>query len=355
MNTYQATRLIAARELRVKLRDRTFIFSTLFFLVIIAASAVVPAMISHGPTTVAVADATTAQLLTASTELEVVTVGDDAEAEQRVRAGEVDAAVINGPVVVAMDEAPQSVVTALSSSPPVQLLNPDAVHPVALVLVPLVFALVFFFISTMFGTQIAQSVTEEKQTRIAEILVAAVPVRALMLGKVLAGGALALGQIGLIAVVALIGLRMSDSGPLLTLIAPALGWFVPFFVIGFVMLAALWAVAGALVSRQEDIASVALPLQVVIMIPFFAVAMFSSNDTLMRVLSYLPFSAPTAMPIRLFTGDAAGWEPVVALVVLLLTTAVSLLVGARLYEGSLLRTNSRTSVATAWREREQIG
>ena len=41
-----------------------------------------------------------------------------------------------------------------------------------------------------------------------------------------------------------------------------------------------------------------------------------------------------------------------SLVVLLLTTAVSLLVGARLYEGSLLRTNGRTSVATAWRERE---
>ena len=56
------------------------------------------------------------------------------------------------------------------------LLDPDAVDPVVAFLVPFVFAFVFFITSQTFGVQIAQSVVEEKQTRIVEILVAAVPV-----------------------------------------------------------------------------------------------------------------------------------------------------------------------------------
>ena len=124
---------------------------------------------------------------------------------------------------------------------------------------------------------------------------------------------------------------------------------------GFVLLASLWAVAGALVNRQEDIGATSMPVQLVVMVPFFAVVFLNDNDTAMRILSYVPFSAPTAMPLRLFTGDAAGWEPALSLLVLLASAAAFLVLGARLYEGSLLRTNGRTSLATAWREREPIG
>jgi ABC-2 type transport system permease protein len=88
------------------------------------------------------------------------------------------------------------------------------------------------------------------------------------------------------------------------------------------------------------------------MAPFFAVAFLSDNATAMKVLSYVPFSAPTAMPVRLFQGEAAGWEPMVSLAILAVSALLLLGVGARLYEGSLLRTNGRTSMAAAWRDRE---
>ena len=183
----------------------------------------------------------------------------------------------------------------------------------------------------------------------------AVTERKQLAGKILAAGALALGQITLIAAVALIGMRLTDGGDLLGLIAPAIGWFVPFFLCGFLLLAAMWAAAGALVNRQEDIAGASTPVQLAVMTPFFAVVFLNDNATAMRVLSYLPISAPTAMPVRLFTGDAATWEPFVSLALLLLAAAGFLLAGARVYEGSLLRTNGRTSVRAAWRQREPIG
>lgn len=352
MTTSDAVRLIAAREIRVKLRDKTFLFSTLFFLIFAVGGTVLPAMLGDDPPSVAVADRAVAARLAAA-DLEVRQVADDRAAEQLVRDGDVEAAVVAGPTVLANQEAPGEVVRALSTEPTVRLLDPDAFDPVLRYLVPLFFAMIFFFTTLTFGLQIAQSVTEEKQTRIVEILVAAVPVRALLAGKVVAGGLLAFGQILLIAVVAVIGSQFSDTGKdLLPLLAPAIGWFVPYFVVGFVMLAALWAAVGALVNRQEDINGASTPVTMLTMLPFFAVVVLNQNAVAMQVMSYVPFSAPIAMPLRLFAGDVALWEPVLALVLLVLTAGALIVAGARIYEGSLLRTNGRTSITAAWRDRE---
>ena len=209
MTTFSATKLIAARELKVKLRDKTFLFSTAFFLFIAVASTVLPALLDGGPTSVAVADRAAATAL-ADAGLEVHAVSNDAEAERLVRDGDVEAAVVSGPRVLALEESPTDVVRALSTAPPVQLLDPDAIDEFLKFVVPFGLAFIFFITSFTFGLQIAQSVTEEKQTRIVEILVSSVPVRALLAGKVAAMTLLAFAQIALIALVTLVGLRIAD-------------------------------------------------------------------------------------------------------------------------------------------------
>jgi ABC-2 type transport system permease protein len=355
VTTLAAARLVAAREIRVKLRDKTFLISTAFFLLIAVASTVLPGLLDGGPAKVATADRTVATALQRAG-LEVRTVTTDAEAERLVRDGDVEAAVVAGPAVLALEEAPAEVVEALSTAPPVRLLDPDATDPFLAFAVPFALAFLFFMTSFTFGLQIAMSVTEEKQTRIVEILVASVPVRALLAGKVAAMTLLAFGQIALIAVVALVGMRIAGvDADVTALVGPTIAWFLPFFLIGFVMLATLWAGVGALAARQEDINGASAPLQLAVMGPFFAVLFLRENAAAMTALSYIPFSAPIAMPVRLFTGDAAGWEPVVSLLVLAVATVVFLAVGARVYEGSLLRTNGRTSFATAWRSRSTVG
>ncbi|XVV11506.1 ABC transporter permease [Actinoplanes sp. CA-131856] len=351
MTTLQAARVVAAREIRVKLRDRTFLFSTVFFLLIAVASTVLPAVLNSGPSSVAVADQATAAVLRQAG-LDVRQVADDAAAEQLVRSGDVDAAVVAGPTVLAMDDSPGEVVRALSTEPPVQLLDPSDVDPFLQFAVPFAIAFVFFFTSFLFGVQIAQSVTEEKQTRIVEILVASVPTRALLAGKVAALTLLAFGQVALIAIVAVVGARFADlDATALSLLEPTVGWFLVFFVFGFVMLATLWAGVGALSARQEDISGASAPVQMLVMIPFLATIILIDNDAAMRVLSYIPFSAPVAMPVRLFISDVAAWEPVVSILILAATAVALLAVGARIYEGSLLRTNGRTSLATAWKSK----
>ena len=355
MTTVAAARLVAAREIKVKLRDKTFLFSTAFFLLIAVASTVLPALLGGGPSSVAVTGGSASTTALQQAGLEVRTVASDADAERLVRDGDVDAAVVAGPRVLALDETPSEVVDALSTAPPVQLLDPAPGNPFVQFIVPFALAFIFFITSFTFGLLIAQSVTEEKQTRIVEILVASVPVRALLAGKVAAMTLLAFGQIALITLVAFVGMRLADvETGVVNLIGPAIGWFLPFFVLGFIMLAALWAGVGALAARQEDLAGTSSPLQMAVMLPFFATIFLSDNAAAMKVLSYIPLSAPVAMPIRLFNDEAAAWEPVVSLVLLALTAVALLAVGARLYEGSLLRTNGRTSFGTAWRSRTLV-
>jgi ABC-2 type transport system permease protein len=91
------------------------------------------------------------------------------------------------------------------------------------------------------------------------------------------------------------------------------------------MLAALWAGVGALAARQEDLAGVSAPLQMALMIPFFLTIFLADNEAMVAVMSYFPLTAPAAMPVRWFNGDAALWEPFVALLILA-GTAVARLV-----------------------------
>jgi ABC-2 type transport system permease protein len=351
VTTFAAARLVFGREIRAKLRDKAFLFSTVSFLVIIIASIAVPTLINSGATKVAVVGTGYGEALRQAG-FEVLQVGEPAAAERLVRAGDVEAAVLAGPRVIALDERPDEVVEALSTAPEVQLLDELPYNRAVAILVPLAIAMLCYLTSLLFGLQIAQSVVEEKATRIVEILVSSVPPRALLAGKVAAMSVLAFAQIALLAVVTVVGLTVTGTdASLLDVIAPALGWFLPFFVLGFVMLATIWAGVGALAARQEDLGSTSGTAQMIVLIPFFAVIFLRDNPAVLKTLSYFPLSSPMAMPIRIFQQDAAGWEPFVALAIVAVTAVLLLGVGARIYEGSLLRTNTRTSLVAAWKTR----
>ena len=251
-------------------------------------------------------------------------------------------------VFTANPGVPQSLVAQLSSSPQVTLLDPGAVNPLLAYFAAIAFGIVFFMSAITFGATIAQSVVEEKQTRIVEILMSTISVRALMAGKVLGNSLLAFGQIAAIAVLAAIGLLVTGQANLLSDLGPSILWFVVFFMFGFIMIAALYAATASLVSRQEDVGSATSPVMILVMIPYFLVIAFNDNPLVMSIMSYVPFSAPVGMPMRIFLGDAAWWEPLLSLLILLLTTAVVILVGSRIYSNALLRTGARVKLREAF-------
>jgi ABC-2 type transport system permease protein len=343
--------LVAQREIMTRLRTKSFLISTAILLLVVLGGIVFSSIASANAEDPKVA-VTDTSLVSDVAGLEAVEVGSVEEAEQLVRDGDVDAAVLPdassplGLKVVGNTDVDLSVLSLLSVSPPVELLDADAVPSGLAYLVAFAFGIVFFSVGMTFGPTIAQSVVEEKSTRVVEILLAAVPTRVLFTGKVLGTSALAFGQIALIAATAIIGLTVTGQDELLVGLGAPVVWFVGFFVIGFVMLASLFAATGAMVSRQEDIGATTTPVMMLVMIPYFLVIFFNDNPLVLGIMSYVPFSSPIAMPVRLFLGSAQWWEPILALGVLAATTVALIAVGVRIYENSLLRLGARVS----WRE-----
>jgi ABC-2 type transport system permease protein len=234
-------------------------------------------------------------------------------------------------------QARQALTAAADAAPPQRLLEPPSENTDLALASSTAFALLFFLTTFLFGFAIAQSVVEEKQSRIVEILVAAVPVRVLLAGKVLGNTALALGQITLFVAVGLAGASVAGQSGLVTLLLGASPWFLLFFLLGFLMLACLWAAAGALADRQEDLQATTVPLQVLVFVPFFTASYVYTPGTLLTALSYVPFTAPIAMPRRLALGDAAWWEGALSALVVAATAVLFVALATRIYERSLLR------------------
>ena len=349
-----ATRLIAEREMKTFLRMKGFWIGLAVLVVGLFALTILPTVFGGDAPKVAAVGQAAEQVLSGA-DLDVRSAADVAAAEELVRAEEVEAAIVpdetgesaTGVRVIALDDVPTGVVAALSTAPPVDLLAGSDVAEGARELVTMVFALVFLMFG-MGGAAIAQSTITEKQTRIVEILVATIPVRALLAGKILGHTLLTIGQVVVLAVAAPIALRLSGQTELLGVVAPALGWFVPFLCLGFVLLAAIWAVAGSLVSRQEDLGSSMSVVVLLVMGPYFGVMLFSDNATVLTVLSYVPFSSAIAMPVRMFIGDAQAWEALVSMGLLAGTVVLIVLLASRVYSGSLLQTGGRVALRKAW-------
>ena len=122
-----------------------------------------------------------------------------------------------------------------------------------------------------------------------------------------------------------------------------------FFLFGFVLLASLFAAAASMVSRQEDIGSTTMPITMLVMAPYVLVIVFNDNPLVLTIMSYVPFSAPVGMPMRLFVGEAQWWEPILSLAILLASCVAAIAIGAKIYENSLLRMGSRVKLTEALR------
>jgi ABC-2 type transport system permease protein len=389
--------VILRREIMVKLLDRTFLWSTVFLLVLVSVSVAVPMLLSKNDERPAYTVATVGDLagtvaqdaarvgraakvddpagVPAAT-ITVRAVADRAAAEALVEAGTADAALVTTAdgeraELIGDEEVPDRIgelvtrslavhalagqlddpgrAAALLNPPPpaAHLLHPPSKDRDLGLFLGLAFGLLFSITTVIFGLNIAQSVVEEKQSRVVELLVAAVPIRMLLVGKVLGSSILALGQLTLLLAVGLAGASAAGQSGAVSLLLHSSGWFVLFFLVGFATLGCLWAAAGAVASRQEDLQSTTLPIQMVVLFPFF-ITSYITGGVWPVILSYVPFTSTVMMPRRLVSGDAAWWEALLSAGISLGVCALLVVLGSRLYANSLLRSGGRVSWKAAW-------
>ena len=377
--------LVARREVATRLTDRAFLLGTLLTVAIIVALLAVQAVLADRvkdydvvatPAGAAMADAVAGRAgdIDDKVRVSVVEVADDVAARTALTDDEADAWLApddDGWVLTGKTEVPRdlesvtstvvrdttltenaaaagtSVATLTAGSELTSdVLEGDAEQRDFAQGVAFALAFLFYVSSLVFGYTLAGSVVEEKQSRIVEIISTKIPVRHLLAGKVLGNTALAVAQMGLYAAIGLVGLSFTSFGALLPTVSGALGWFLAFFLVGFLLIACLWAVTGALASRTEDVQSTSTPLTMLLVAIFFGSAFLSGTPQ--TVLSYVPPASAVLMPQRILEGSAQWWEPVVALVILLAAAGAVVLVAERLYRRSLLQTQGQLSVRQAW-------
>lgn len=218
----------------------------------------------------------------------------------------------------------------------------------------------------LYGTWIAQGVVEEKSSRMMEIILATASPFQLLAGKVLGVSAAAFLQFG--AVLVTTALALLAQGQVAALVfgdaagvsLPAgltpeiLVAFAVFFVLGFLLYAVLFAAAGSLVSRQEDVSQIVTPLTVLMSAAYF-VALYASLGTIdidapwVVVLSWLPFMSPYLMLSRLNAGTVGPLEVAAAMLLLAATIVVMTWVAARIYAAGVLLYGQKPGIRGMWR------
>ena len=217
-------------------------------------------------------------------------------------------------------------------------------------------AMLLYAAILMYGQNVMRGVLEEKQTRVAEVVVSSIPSSKLLAGKVLGVGAVGLTQmvIWIASSFALIKLRTPLLG-LGTAEAPMLFgsltvWsavvLLLFFTLGYTLYAALFAAIGAAVSTEQDAQQAQIPVVLllvasVIMLPPILAA---PDSGLAYTFGWLPFSAPIVMPLRMAMVQLSWFDITMSLIVLAASCYLAVWVAARIYRVGLLMYGKRPSL-----------
>ena len=385
----RAIGLVARREFLTQVAKKSFVISNVIILLAIVGGIVAYSLFSGGDedraTIGLVGDQSLAPVLVATgdatgTPVDVVPAADEQAARDQVGSGDLDVALIpgTGGSVTAVTESElgsglrtvidaaviqqaqagalaaqgvdpaelaaatgRAVVTVDALDPP----DPEKGQRVALSVAVVV---LLYMQIMMFGMYVAMGVVEEKSSRVVELLLSTLRPLQLLWGKVIGIGAVGLVQLTAYGVAGVAtGLAtgvLTVTGTAIGVLAGTLGWFV----LGFAFFAVLYAAAGSMVSRQEDVNATASPLMVLIVIMFFSAFSSVSNPdgTLSNVLSWIPPFSAILMPLRIAAGVASPVQVVVTIALMLAVTAALSVLAARIYQRSILRIGKVVS----WKE-----
>lgn len=387
MSFRRAVMLVTRREFGERMRQRSWQISTGVTVLIVGAIALAAGLLggdgeqeytvgAQGAEAVAIAESARVSAQGYDIRIRVERFTDGAQARAAAKAEDVDAAIVgdemltkdspDGELEQVLQAATREVRAAeilrregLSQADARQALAPPGLQTRALgdaesqqrQGVAFVASLLLYMQLIIFGLAVASGVVEEKSSRVIEVLMAAVPPRALLAGKVLGIGMLGLFQLALTAFVGLavasasgaLELRSADAG----ILAVVLLWFV----LGYLFYSTIYAISGVIVSRQEDLQSSSTPVTMVLVAGYLVAfpVLDDPGSSLAVISSLVPFTSPIVMPVRVAVGEAGTAEIAASLGILVASIGLLIPLAARIYESSVLRMGTPMKVREALR------
>ena len=379
---------VARRDFLQRGRSRVFLLGTLAVIVLIVGGGPLLANVASGASVIEVGVVgTPSTALTAAFEAnaaamdvryELTAYASRAEAEDAVRSG-AEAAVVDGASIVWLDQV-SPITNALVSASLQEVQRMETVDAIGLtdediqglfavpesVLIEdpdpergvrqgaaYAGAVVLFMSVVLFGQFVLLGVLEEKSSRVAEVVLSRVRPVELLAGKVIGIGLLGLLQLlalGGAILVAVQAVDIADLPDLANIGVRVVVTVVAWYVLGYTFYSVVYAAAGALVSRQEDVQGVSWIPMIGLFTAYFLslIASWRPDAIEVRIASMFPGTAPMVMPVRASAGDVAPWEVLVAVAMTLVSAYLLIQLAARVYRGGILR-GGRVRVRDAWR------
>ena len=229
-------------------------------------------------------------------------------------------------------------------------------------------AFLLYMSMIIYGQMVLRGVLEEKTTRVAEVVVSSVSPETLLAGKVIGVGAVGLAQ-QIIWVVVTLYLGSFLAPMLMRMVPPntqssgvdaaaipamampdvqigSLLLILAFFIVGYGLYASIHAAVGAMVNSDQEAQQALAPVMLLIVSSaiFIQPVMLNPGNTLARVASMFPFSAPIIMPLRMGLVPVPAWEMAVALLGLIAAFVGVIWLAARIYRVGLLMYGKRPSL-----------
>lgn len=197
----------------------------------------------------------------------------------------------------------------------------------------------------MFGGSVASSVIEEKSSRVVEIMLATIRPLHLLAGKIIGAGLA--GAIMLAAIVAAASVTILATGLADDFDIPwgAVATLLPFFLLGYILFAAMYAAAGSLVSRMEDFSAAQMPVMILAFVAIYVPAFGWSqlDSTFMQVASWIPPASVTTAPLQYAMGNFSGLQLLGTGAILAASCLLMLFLAAKIYPRTVLHTGSRVT------------
>ena len=216
---------------------------------------------------------------------------------------------------------------------------------------PMVFVAIFMISIFMTSGYLLQSVTEEKENRVVEIVLSSIPATPLMAGKILGLGGAGLTQVAIWVVSALVAVpllssQIPDLGPI-SIDPTMLGLSLLYFVLGYLAYGAIFAAIGAIAPGNREAQQYSGFLGFAAAVPFIVFSVFLTDLTspVVYALCLFPLTTPTAMLIVLGVSDGIPWTLVGAsLTSLTLFAALATWASARIFRATVLLYGVRPSL-----------
>lgn len=231
-----------------------------------------------------------------------------------------------------------------------ELTTESSERSMASMFLPFGVMMLMFMVIFMAAQPMLESGMEEKQYRIAELLLGSVSPTKLMTGKLLGNVAGSFVVFAFYAVGGLIVARYNDWS--LQLDAASMPWLVVFQILGVLFFSSIFLTIGASVSELKEAQSLLMPVWLVLLLPMMIWfnAVQSPNGPVATALSFFPPSAPLMMSLRMAGAQTVpAWQPPVAAIVLVIATGIVLKIAAKIYRVSLLKSDSAGSFAALWK------